>query len=93
MMQSDSGDGATGRPVSSCSQRERQRLRIACGIVLALSAFVFTMIFTFGDYPRSFVDRMDMFLAPIVMIELAVAAYAVWRFRRACVACREKNDA
>ena len=93
MMQTDSCNSATRHRVSFHSPGERRQFKIACAIVLSLAAFVFTMIFTFGDYPRSFIDRMNMFLAPIVIIELAVAVYAAWLYRRACLACREKDDA
>ena len=76
-----------------CSPGELKRFKIARAIVFALSGFVFTMILTFGDYDRSFVDRMNMFLLPIVAVAIAVCAYALWRFRRACLAWREECHA
>lgn len=71
-----------------CSPSELRRLKVFSRIVFGLCAIFFSMIFTFENFPRSFVDRMNVFLAPVVVIALVVCAYALWRFRKACIAWR-----
>lgn len=75
-----------------CAPSELKRFRMAGWIVLGLATFVVTMIIAFGDAPRAFVDQMNLVLAPIVVAALCVAAYALWRFRRACRAWREEKQ-
>jgi hypothetical protein len=74
-----------------CAPAELRRLKLSGAIVLALTAVVFSMIIKYGNEPRDFVDRMNVYLAAIVAVALSICAYALLRFRRACAAWRAEN--
>lgn len=87
----------TGNPTDSapkagpaCSPNELKRFKVTCGIVLTLSALVLAMAMAFGNFPRSFVDRLNLFTGPMMVLNLGVCGYALWRFRRACNAWRKE---
>lgn len=75
-----------------CSQREVKRLRIACWIALTLFLFVIAMAMTFGNAPRQFVNRMNVYLAPLVVGSLGGVVYAILRHRRACLAWHQEKQ-
>ncbi len=67
-----------------CAPLELKRLKATELIVLAMSAPVFAFVTTFGNEPRGYVDRMNLFLAVIVVAALAICTQGLLRFRRAC---------
>ncbi len=79
-------------PELPCAPSELKGFKAAGWIVLSLSVPVLTMIMTFGNAPRSFIDYMNMFLAPIVVVALCIAAYAILRYRKACIAWSEQKQ-
>jgi hypothetical protein len=74
-----------------CSPSELKRFKVVLGIVATLSGVVLLLIMMFGDASRSYVDRVNLFLGPIVVITACIFVYGLWRFRRACIAWREEK--
>ena len=68
-------------PTPAVVAHELKRFRIACWIVVASGLFVVVMAFAFGDAPRPFIDRMNLFLARICGAAFCILAYSFWRFR------------
>lgn len=64
-------------------------MKVVRGICIAVCVFVVGMSIMFGNMPRSFVDRMNLLLAPLVLGSMVLGGYSLWRFRRACLAERE----
>ena len=74
--------GSTQPPVGP---NELRAFKTAAWIVLALGAAAFLLICWYGDAPRPFVDWLNAFvLSPLVVVMLAIVAYGLVRFRRAC---------
>jgi len=90
-MTQDSSNSTVTSVATPCSPSELKRFKIASWVVFALSGLVFAMIMTFGNAPRSFVDRMNLILGPIVIVDLSICAYSLWRFRKACVAWQDER--
>ena len=63
---------------------EVRRFKRAMWTVLTLSLSVLTVVFLISDAPRPLIDRMNPFLACVVILSFVVFVHAMWRFRRNC---------
>ena len=62
--------------------RELAQIRAASAVVIVLGATVLFLVFLYGDSPRPTVDRLNLFLAPVVAVQFGIVGPAIWRLRR-----------